>query len=82
MEPVPWYVSINSHGISSSLKRITGKRYNILRSRQDTWDYDIDQLLLGTILFTLIAFLFPTIVTYYAFLATVSSIPLSFVGIC
>jgi len=47
-----------------------GKRYNILRSRKDAWDYDVDQLLLGTMLFTLVAFLSPTIFTYYAFFAT------------
>jgi len=45
------------------------KRYNILRNRIDTWDYDIDQLLFGTILFTLVAFLFPTILAYYALFA-------------
>ncbi|RPD61557.1 Gpi1-domain-containing protein [Lentinus tigrinus ALCF2SS1-7] len=47
-----------------------GKRYNVLRNRIDTWDYDLDQLLLGTILFTLLAFLYPTVLTYYALSAT------------
>ncbi|GBE83546.1 N-acetylglucosaminyl-phosphatidylinositol biosynthetic protein [Sparassis crispa] len=47
-----------------------GKRYNVLRNRLDSWDYDMDQLLLGTILFTLVAFLYPTIFTYYALFAT------------
>ncbi|KAH9936698.1 Gpi1-domain-containing protein [Amylocystis lapponica] len=46
-----------------------GKRYNVLRDRLDSWDYDIDQLLLGTILFTLVAFLHPTILTYYSLFA-------------
>ncbi|OJT05908.1 N-acetylglucosaminyl-phosphatidylinositol biosynthetic protein gpi1, partial [Trametes pubescens] len=46
-----------------------GKRYNVLRNRIDTWDYDLDQLLLGTILFTLLAFLYPTVLTYYALFA-------------
>ena len=50
----------------------TGKRYNVLRNRIDTWDYDLDQLLLGTILFTLLAFLSPTVFTYYALFAMVS----------
>ena len=49
-----------------------GKRYNVLRNRIDAWDYDLDQLLLGTILFTLLAFLYPTVLTYYALFATVS----------
>ncbi|KAM5536827.1 hypothetical protein V8D89_009545 [Ganoderma adspersum] len=47
-----------------------GKRYNVLRNRIDAWDYDLDQLLLGTILFTLLAFLYPTVLTYYALFAT------------
>ncbi|CAG8432878.1 4707_t:CDS:10 [Diversispora eburnea] len=43
-----------------------GKKWNPLRSRIDSCDYDLDQLLLGTILFTLLTFLFPTVVVYYA----------------
>ncbi|KAF9400797.1 phosphatidylinositol N-acetylglucosaminyltransferase subunit gpi1 [Mortierella sp. AD011] len=39
-----------------------GKKRNTLRHRIDSCDYDLDQLLLGTILFTLLTFLFPTIV--------------------
>jgi phosphatidylinositol N-acetylglucosaminyltransferase subunit Q len=50
-----------------------GKRYNVLRDRVDSWDYSIDQLVLGTMLFTLIAFLAPTIIVYYALFALVSS---------
>ncbi|KAF8634333.1 hypothetical protein AX15_000990 [Amanita polypyramis BW_CC] len=46
-----------------------GKRYNVLRHRTDYWEYDMDQLLLGTILFTLLAFLSPTIFVYYALFA-------------
>jgi hypothetical protein len=53
---------------------LTGKRYNVLRNRTDTWDYDVDQLLFGTILFTLVAFLFPTVLAYYALFAVVCSI--------
>ena len=54
----------------------TGRRYNLLRNRVDTWDYDIDQLLFGTILFTLVAFLFPTVLAYYALFALVSPLDL------
>ena len=50
-----------------------GKRYNVLRNRIDSWEYDMDQLLFGTILFTLLAFLFPTVLVYYALFATVGS---------
>lgn len=54
-----------------------GKRFNVLRNRLDSWDYDIDQLLLGTILFTLVAFLYPTVLTYYALFASVRDVDLS-----
>ena len=42
-----------------------GKKRNVLRDRIDSCDYDLDQLLLGTILFTLLAFLFPTVAVFY-----------------
>ncbi|CAG8743886.1 9609_t:CDS:10, partial [Cetraspora pellucida] len=47
-----------------------GKKWNTLRKRIDSCDYDLDQLLLGTILFTLLTFLFPTVAVYYATFAT------------
>ena len=53
-----------------------GKRFNVLRNRLDSWDYDIDQLLLGTILFTLVAFLYPTVLTYYTLFASVRHVAL------
>ncbi|CEG78349.1 hypothetical protein RMATCC62417_12972 [Rhizopus microsporus] len=42
-----------------------GKKKNVLRNRIDSCDYDLDQLLLGTSLFTLLTFLFPTVFVYY-----------------
>ena len=39
----------------------------------DTHDYDIDQLLFGTMLFTLVAFLSPTAVAFYFLFAGVSA---------
>lgn len=55
--------------------QLIGKRYNTLRNRTDPWDYDVDQLLLGTILFTLAAHLFPTILVYYTLFALVRCFP-------
>lgn len=49
-----------------------GKKRNMLRQRIDSCDYDLDRLLLGTILFTLLIFLFPTILVYYLTFALVS----------
>ncbi|KAJ3719658.1 hypothetical protein DFJ43DRAFT_735475 [Lentinula guzmanii] len=56
-------------GLISSFGALIGKRFNVLRNRTDSWEYDIDQLLFGTILFTLLAFLFPTVLAYYALFA-------------
>ncbi|OCH93777.1 Gpi1-domain-containing protein [Obba rivulosa] len=56
--------------IGSLWNLFRGKRYNVLRKRLESWDYDIDQLLLGTILFTLVTFLYPTMLAYYALFAT------------
>lgn len=64
-----WYISWSS--FSYRLSQHAGKRYNVLRNRTDSWEYDIDQLLFGTILFTLVAFLFPTVLAYYALFALV-----------
>ena len=42
-----------------------GKKHNVLRNRIDSCDYGLDQLLVGTILFTLLFFLLPTVVVFY-----------------
>ena len=42
-----------------------GKKHNVLRNRIDSCNYDLDQLLVGTILFTLLFFLLPTVVVFY-----------------
>lgn len=47
-----------------------GKKRNVLRNRIDSCDYDLDQLLLGTILFTLLFFLLPTVLVFYLTFAT------------
>ncbi|KAF9530083.1 N-acetylglucosaminyl transferase component-domain-containing protein [Crepidotus variabilis] len=49
-----------------------GKRFNPLRDwRTDTWEWDMDQLLFGTVLFMLMAFASPTLGVYYCFFAGV-----------
>lgn len=55
-----------------------GRKHNVLRERIDSCDYDLDQLLLGTILFTLLAFLFPTVLVFYLTFAA-SRIALKFI---
>ncbi|KAJ9476951.1 Phosphatidylinositol N-acetylglucosaminyltransferase subunit GPI1 [Pseudozyma hubeiensis] len=52
--------------LSSLFDVFRGKKRNALRGgRLDNASYELDQLLLGTLLFTLVAFLFPTVYVYY-----------------
>ncbi|KAH9056613.1 N-acetylglucosaminyl transferase component-domain-containing protein [Lactarius vividus] len=43
---------------------VVGKRFNVLHQRTDSWHYEVDQLILGTLLFTLFTFSLPTLLTY------------------
>jgi phosphatidylinositol N-acetylglucosaminyltransferase subunit Q len=56
-----WQLTI----ITSLFHLFRGKKRNVLRNRIDNCDYDLDQLLLGTILFTLLFFLLPTVIVFY-----------------
>jgi hypothetical protein len=59
--------------ILGSLWRLfRGKKYNVLRRRVDSCEYDTDQLLLGTLLFTIVVFLFPTTLVYFVFFTLVT----------
>jgi phosphatidylinositol N-acetylglucosaminyltransferase subunit Q len=60
-----WQLTI----IFSLFHLFRGKKRNVLRNRIDSCDYDLDQLLLGTILFTLIFFLIPTVCVFYLLFA-------------
>ncbi len=57
-----WQLTI----IVSLFQLFRGKKRNVLRNRIDSCDYGLDQLLLGTILFTLLFFLLPTVAVFYA----------------
>ncbi|KAJ9624045.1 pig-Q [Taxawa tesnikishii (nom. ined.)] len=61
-----WQLSI----IISLFHLFRGKKRNVLRNRIDSCDYDLDQLLLGTILFTVLTFLLPTVGVFYATFAS------------
>jgi hypothetical protein len=50
--------------LGCELTRSTGKRFNVLHQRTDSWHYEVDQLILGTLLFTLFTFSLPTLLTY------------------
>jgi phosphatidylinositol glycan class Q protein len=68
-----WQLTI----IYSLFQLFRGKKRNMLRNRIDNCDYDLDQLLLGTILFTLLFFLLPTVVVFYLTFATARMVIIS-----
>lgn len=53
--------------LASSWRLFRGKKLNPLRQRTDTMEYDSMQLLLGTVLFAVLLFLFTTIFAYQVF---------------
>ncbi|KAG2775706.1 hypothetical protein PC116_g3345 [Phytophthora cactorum] len=59
-------------GLFSSLSKLfLGKKINVLRHRVDTCEYDVGQLLLGTLLFTILSFLVTTNLVFFVFFAGV-----------
>ncbi|KAI1479654.1 Gpi1-domain-containing protein [Daldinia eschscholtzii] len=69
-----WQLTI----LLSLFQLFRGKKYNVLRNRVDACDYDLDQLLVGTILFTLLFFLLPTVVVFYLNFALARMVIISF----
>ncbi|KEG11750.1 DNA-directed RNA polymerase II subunit 3 [Trypanosoma grayi] len=57
--------------MGSLFLQFRGKKYNPLRRRIDAYDFDVDQMLMGTLLFTVTVFLFPTLAVYYLYFALV-----------
>ncbi|KFV66537.1 Phosphatidylinositol N-acetylglucosaminyltransferase subunit Q [Dryobates pubescens] len=52
-------------GLASLWRLFRGKKWNVLRQRVDSCSYDLDQLFIGTLLFTILLFLLPTTALYY-----------------
>ncbi|KAI9591861.1 N-acetylglucosaminyl transferase component-domain-containing protein [Syncephalis fuscata] len=68
--------------LQSLFNLFRGKKRNVLRHRIDSHNYDLDQLLIGTFLFTLLAFLFPTVAVYYATFCASRIIVMGFRAVC
>lgn len=49
-----------------------GKKWNVLKERVDSQDFSMDQLLLGTVMFSVLVFLYPTFLFYYLLFLAVS----------
>lgn len=56
-----WQLSI----VMSLFKLFYGKKYNILRNRVDSNNYEFDQLMIGIIIFTILIYLLPTVFIFY-----------------
>ncbi|XP_071962227.1 phosphatidylinositol N-acetylglucosaminyltransferase subunit Q-like isoform X2 [Antedon mediterranea] len=54
------------HGLMSFWRLFRGKKWNVLRQRVDSSDFRVDQLFIGTLLFTILLFLLPTTAFFYA----------------
>jgi hypothetical protein len=66
-----WLHSMQLSVLASFWKLFRGRKHNVLRSRVDSIDFDLAQLLLGTMLFCVVFFLFPTTLVYYCFFLVV-----------
>ena len=56
---------IQLQALQSLARLFVGKKWNVLRLRVDSVTYEADQLILGTLLFTILLFLLPTSLLYY-----------------
>ena len=52
--------------ISSLIHLFQGKKYNILKHRVDKHEFDIEQLILGTVFLAIVLFLTPTVFVFYS----------------
>ncbi|SCU99326.1 LADA_0H19020g1_1 [Lachancea dasiensis] len=58
-----WQLSV----MKSLLYLFYGKKRNVLRNRIDSHLFELDQILMGTLFFTILVFLLPTLMIFYAF---------------
>lgn len=69
------------YGLSSLWRLFRGKKWNVLRQRVDSCSYDLDQLFIGTLLFTILLFLLPTTALYYLVFTLLRLVVVLFQGV-
>ncbi|XP_068434244.1 phosphatidylinositol N-acetylglucosaminyltransferase subunit Q [Clinocottus analis] len=69
------------YGLSSLWRLFRGKKWNVLRQRVDSCCYDLDQLFIGTLLFTVLLFLLPTTALYYLVFTLLRLVVVLFQGV-
>ncbi|XP_075941239.1 phosphatidylinositol N-acetylglucosaminyltransferase subunit Q isoform X1 [Anarhichas minor] len=69
------------YGLASLWRLFRGKKWNVLRQRVDSCSYDLDQLFIGTLLFTVLLFLLPTTALYYLVFTLLRLVVVLFQGV-
>nr|XP_057904466.1 phosphatidylinositol N-acetylglucosaminyltransferase subunit Q isoform X2 [Doryrhamphus excisus] len=69
------------YGLASLWRLFRGKKWNVLRQRVDSCSYDVDQLFIGTLLFTILLFLLPTTALYYLVFTLLRVVIMLFQGV-
>ncbi|XP_060748169.1 phosphatidylinositol N-acetylglucosaminyltransferase subunit Q [Tachysurus vachellii] len=69
------------YGLTSLWRLFRGKKWNVLRQRVDSCSYDLDQLFLGTLFFTVLLFLLPTTALYYLVFTLLRLVVVMFQGL-
>ncbi|KAM9392279.1 phosphatidylinositol N-acetylglucosaminyltransferase subunit Q isoform 1-T2 [Pholidichthys leucotaenia] len=69
------------YSLSSLWRLFRGKKWNVLRQRVDSCSYDLDQLCIGTLLFTILLFLLPTTALYYLVFTLLRLVVVLFQGV-
>ncbi|XP_023677835.1 phosphatidylinositol N-acetylglucosaminyltransferase subunit Q isoform X2 [Paramormyrops kingsleyae] len=69
------------YGLSALWRLFRGKKWNVLRQRVDSCSYDLDQLFIGTLLFTILLFLLPTSALYYLVFTLLRLVVVLFQGV-
>ena len=57
--------SFQTRSLSALWRLFRGKKWNQLKSRVDSYSWSYDQLFIGSICFTIVVFLLPTVLLYY-----------------
>ncbi|XP_076609406.1 phosphatidylinositol N-acetylglucosaminyltransferase subunit Q [Chaetodon auriga] len=69
------------YGLSALWRLFRGKKWNVLRQRVDSCSYDLDQLFIGMLLFTILLFLLPTTALYYLVFTLLRLVVVLFQGV-
>ncbi|VEU23856.1 DEKNAAC105065 [Brettanomyces naardenensis] len=67
------------HTLKSLFRLFYGKKYNVLRHRIDSNDYEFDELMSGIIIFTILIYLLPTVAAFYITFACTRLVCMTFV---